>query len=290
MRFFADLGTNPLLVSGLLGGIFASVGCGVIGPYVIVRRIAFLAGAVAHAAVAGIGAVIYLRHHFPDGLSWLEPVHGALAVALLSAVLMGLVQHAARERLDTLIGALWSIGMATGILLARVTPGYQVDLMSYLFGNLAIVARSDVILIAALDAIVIAVLALTHKRLMATAIDAEHTRLQGVGVLATNLVLLALVALTVVALIRVVGLILVIALLTLPAAAAGQFARRMGGLIGLSVLLSLIVVTLPRIGVYGTRVSPESAIVLSAGGLYLAALLLRRGWPRRRTIDVGGRR
>lgn len=276
IRFWEDMAVNPLLLSGLVGGLLAATACGVIGPYVITRRIVFLAGAVAHTAVGGLGAVLFLRHAYAPDLAWLEPIHGALVAALLAAIAIGLVEHVARERMDTLIGALWAIGMAAGILLVKLTPGYHADLMSYLFGNLAIVSAADVRLIAALDAVVLIVVALWHKRLMAVCLDEEQTRLQGVGVLLTNLVLLALVALTVVALIRIVGLILVIALLTLPAATAGQFARRMGPLIGLSVVLCLLVVTIPRAAVYGTRVSPESAIVLAAGGLYLTALVVRR--------------
>jgi zinc transport system permease protein len=280
ISFFRDMSVNPLLVNGFLGGLLASLACGVIGPYVITRRITFLVGAVAHAAVAGIGAVLFLRHEMAPALDGLEPIHGALVAALLAAILVGVVQHHARERLDTLIGALWSIGMAVGILLVKVTPGYHADLMSYLFGNIAVVSESDVRLIAVLDLIVLATVAITHKRLMAVCLDEEFTRLKGVSVLVTNLILLSLVALTVVALIRVVGLILVIALVTLPAATAGHFARRMGPLVLLSTVLCLLVTTLPRASVYGTRVAPESAIVLAAGILYLLALIGR--WLTRR--------
>ena len=267
--FFRDMAVNPLLVTGFLGGVLASLACGVIGPYVITRRIAFLAGAVAHGAVAGIGAVLYLKHEFSPALDGVEPIHGALLAALLAAVLVGVVQHYSRERIDTLIGAIWAIGMAVGILLVKITPGYHADLMSYLFGNIAVVSESDVRLIAGLDVVVIVTVALTHKRLMAVCLDEEFARLKGVSVLMTNLLLLSLVALTVVALIRIVGLILVIALLTLPAATAGHFARRMGPLILISTLVCLLVTTAPRAAVYGSRVAPESAIVLAAGALYL---------------------
>jgi zinc transport system permease protein len=289
ISFFRDMAVNPLLVTGFVGGLLASVACGVIGPYVITRRIAFLAGAVAHAAVAGIGAVLYLRHKLAPSLDGLDPLHGALVAALLSALLVGLVKHFAKERLDTLIGALWSIGMAVGILLVKITPGYHVDLMSYLFGNIAIVSAADVRLIAILDVIVLVTVGLWHKRFMAACLDEEFTRLKGVSVLITNLVLLSLVALSVVALIRIVGLILVIALLTLPAATAGHLTRRMGPMILLSTALCLLVTTLPRAAVYGSRISPESAIVLASGGLYIVAILLHRliRLCRRRATSTG---
>jgi zinc transport system permease protein len=285
ISFFRDMAVNPLLVTGFVGGLLASVACGVIGPYVITRRITFLAGAVAHAAVAGIGAVLYLRHAMAPSLDWLDPLHGALVAALLAALLVGIVQHAARERLDTLIGALWSIGMAVGILLVKVTPGYHADLMSYLFGNIAIVGAADLRLIAVLDAIVLLTVAFWHKRFVAACLDEEFTRLKGVSVLVTNLVLLSLVALTVVALIRIVGLILVIALLALPAATAGHLTRRMGPMVLLSTVLCLLVTALPRALVYGSKIAPESAIVLASGALYITAILLHRlvrGLRRRR--------
>jgi len=275
IRFFSDMAVNPLLLSGLLGGVLAGISCGLIGPYVITRRIVFLAGAIAHIVVGGVGAVLWLRFQLAPSLDWLQPLHGALVAALLAAFVIGLVQHYSRERLDTLIGALWAVGMAVGILLVKFTPGYHTEIMSYLFGNIAVVGREDVILIAVLNAVILLLALLFHKRLVAVCLDEEYARLQGISVLATNLLALSLVALTVVALIRVVGLILVIALLTLPAATAGHFTRRFGGLIVSTVVLCVLLTTVPRMAVYGTRVSPEAAIVLTAAGVYLVSLGLR---------------
>jgi zinc transport system permease protein len=275
------MSVNPLLLSGLVGGVLAGISCGLIGPYVITRRIVFLAGAIAHIVVGGVGAVLWLRFQFAPSLDWLEPLHGALVAALLAAFLIGLVQHYSRERLDTLIGALWAVGMAVGILLVKFTPGYHTEIMSYLFGNIAVVGTDDVILIAVLNVVILALALLFHKRLVAVCLDEEYARLQGISVLATNLLALSLVALTVVALIRVVGLILVIALLTLPAATAGHFTRRFGGLILSTVVLCVLLTTVPRIAVYGTRISPESAIVLAAAGVYLVSLGVRAVVRRR---------
>ncbi|MBU0753855.1 MAG: metal ABC transporter permease [Planctomycetes bacterium] len=270
------MAVNPLLLSGLLGGLLASLACGTIGPYVISRRFVSLSGAVAHTAIGGVGIVVFLRFRFAPGLDDLEPLHGAVIAALVAALLIGLVQHHARESLDTLIGALWSIGMAVGLLLIKFTPGYHVELFSYLFGNIAMVSWADVKLIAVLDLVILVTLLFFHKRLLATCLDEEYAHLQGINVLLTNLVLLSLVALTTVALIRVVGLILVIALLSLPAATAAHFTRRMPRMIVFSVVLSMLLTALPRMAVYGTRLSPESAIILAAGAVYLLTLIYRR--------------
>lgn len=274
MRFFSDMAVNPLLLTGLLGGLLAGLACGVMGPYVVTRRIVFLAGAIAHTAVGGIGAALFLQYRF--GITWMGPMLGALVAALLAALLIGWIQHRERERLDTLIGAMWATGMAVGIMLVKYTPGYQAEILSYLFGNLALVGAADVWLLVGLNAVILGTVALYHKRFQAACLDEEYAGVQGVNVLATNLLLLALVSLAVVAMIRVVGLILVIALLSLPAATAGLLTRRLGPMILVSTILCLVLVTVPRIAVYGTRVAPESAIVLAAAVVYIVVLVWRR--------------
>lgn len=290
MDFFHDMAINPLLLTGLLAGLLASVACGVIGPYVVTKRIVFLTGAIAHMAVGGIGAAIFLRSHFPSALGWFEPFHGAVIAAMLGAVLIGIVHDCARERMDTLIGAMWALGMATGILLVKYTPGYHVELMSYLFGNIAIVQWEDVVRLVVMDAIILVVVALFYKRLMAVCLDEEYARLQGIDTLQTNLLLLTLVALTVVSLMQIVGLILVIALLTLPAATAGHHVKRLGPMMVVATVLSALLTTLPRAMVYGTGISPESAIVLAAGAIYLLSIVSTRMrlFPRSAASGYGG--
>ena len=276
--FFRDMGTNPFLGTGLAAGLLASLACGVVGPYVVTRRIVFLAGAVAHIAVGGIGAAIFLADRFPAALGGFEPIYGAIVASLIAAVVLAVVQDRASERLDTLIGALWSVGMATGILLIKLTPGYHTELMSYLFGNLVFVSPQSVVLLAWLNAAILVIAVIFHRRFLAVCLDAEQARLQGISVLGTQTMLLMLVALTVIALTQVVGLILVIALLSLPAATAGHLVRRLAPMIGVAVALCAVLTTVPRILVYGSGVSPEPAIVLAAAGVYLLSLL----WVRRR--------
>ena len=285
IRFVADMAINPFLLSGLVAGLLASVACGVVGPYVVTRRIVFLSGAIAHIALGGIGASIYAAHRWPETFSRLGPLGGAVLAAIAAAVVLAWLSHRAKERIDTAIGALWSVGMAAGILLIKLTPGYHTELMSYLFGNLAFVSWADVRLIAALNAAVLLTALLYHKRFLALSLDEEQAELQGVDVLRTDAVLLVLVALTVITLTQVVGLILVIALLSLPAAAAARRATRLSGVIALSVLLCAVLTTVPRVMVYGTRLSPESAIVLAAGAIYLLAVVTARfrRSPKQRT-------
>ncbi len=276
MQFFADLGDNPFLLRGLEAGLLASLACGVMGPFVVAKRIVFLAGAIAHIAIGGVGAVIYLRYRFPDLFGELSPIYGAAAVSVLAAVTLAVLHHRVREQLDTIVGAMWALGMAVGILLVKITPGYQTELMSYLFGNLVYVSRDGLVLMIFLDLIIVGAVVLFYKRFFAICLDAEQASLQGVPVLATEIVLMILVALTVIVLTQVVGLILVIALLSLPAATAGRLVTRLASLIWVSIGICAFLTTLPRIAVYGTAISPEPAIVLAAATLYLGAILIQR--------------
>lgn len=277
--FFRDSAANPFLLSGLAAGLLASIACGAVGPYVVTRRLVFLAGAIAHIAIGGVGAAIYLHHTYPATFGWLSPIYGGTAVAVLAAPLLAFLRHRVRERVDTIVGALWATGMAVGILLIKLTPGYYAELMSYLFGNLVYVGRGDVLLLAVLAALVVATVVLFHRRFLAICLDPLQASLQGISVLWTDVVLLLLVALTVICLTQIVGLILVIALLSLPAATAGRLVARLPSMMWLATAISALLTTLPRIAVYGTPVSPEAAIVLSAGAAYLLAAAFGRRLP-----------
>jgi zinc transport system permease protein len=281
IQFLHDMADSQFLVTGLLAGLLASLACGVIGPYVITRRIVFLSGAIAHMAVGGIGAALFLATTAPETFGWLRPVHGATLAALAGAVVVGLIHQRVAERMDTLIGALWSIGMAVGILLIKFTPGYHTELMSYLFGNIVFVSWVDLRLMLVLDALILGTVLVFHKRFLALCLDEEQAQLQGIHLLGTNIALLCVVALTVIVLTQVVGLILVIALLSLPAATAAHHVSRMAPLIAASTGICVVLTTVPRMAVYGTRITPESAIVLAAAGLYLVSVVAT--WLRGRS-------
>jgi len=139
-EFFAALTDPnlPFLRYALLTGIFASIPFGIIGSFVVVRKISYIAGAIAHCVLGGIGFGLYMEKAV--GVTWFGPMQGAVVVALLAAVILAMVSRHARQREDSVIGALWAVGMATGLLFIARTPGY-VDPMSYLFGNILLVSR-----------------------------------------------------------------------------------------------------------------------------------------------------
>ncbi len=216
---------NPFLQMSLLAGFAASITSGIIGSYVVSKRIVFISGSIAHSVLGGMGLCLWLKRVY--GIAWLTPLYGALIAALLSSLLIGWIHLKYREREDTVIATLWSTGMAIGVIFVALTPGYNVELMNFLFGNILWVNQADLQLLFLLDLIVIGTCALFHHRFVAVCFDEQQALLQGVSVRSIYLLLLALIAISVVLLIQVVGAILVIAMLAIPAAMASIVTHRM---------------------------------------------------------------
>jgi zinc transport system permease protein len=279
IEFFRDVAEHAFLQQALLAGVIASVACGVVGSYVVVRRITYLAGGVAHCTLGGIGAAEYLRQM--HGMTWLHPLYGAAVAAVGAALLIGWVNLRARQREDTVISALWAVGMAIGLLFLARTEGYQTDPMNYLFGNILLVSRTELYILVVLDVIVLVTGLLFYNRFLAVCFDQEFAGLRGISVEAHFLLLLALIALTVVVLVAVVGLIMVIALLTLPVAIAGHFVHRLWQIMILASLISMMLTTGGLALSYGPSLPPGALTIALAGGLYLVVAVASRGWAPR---------
>lgn len=247
-------------------GLLASVACGIMGSYVVVRRIVFISGGISHTVLGGMGIAYYYGYN---------PIHGAVVSALIAALVIGFVSLRYHQYEDTLIGALWAVGMAVGILFIYKTPGYNVDLMSYLFGNILMVERESLRLLVYLDALIIFSVLLFYKRFLAVCFDEEYSELQGIGVVTTYLLLLCLIALTVVILIQVVGIILVIALLTLPAATARYYAHSLVHMMILASVLGALFTTSGLIVSYQPNLPAGATIIVIAGLAYLFATILK---------------
>lgn len=263
-EFLSALVTHGFLQHALLAGLLASIGCGVIGTFVVVRRISFLAGGIAHAVLAGMGIV-----YFFGG----QPLYGALPAALLSAILIALINRRYQQYEDTLVAALWSVGIAIGVIFITRTPGYSVDLLGYLFGNILLVTQADLILMAILDGVILLFVMFYYKQLLAICFDEEFARVRGVRVEVMHTLLLCMVALTVVLLVKVAGLILVIALLALPAATAMQFSRSLLKIMALAVLFGGLICTLGLWLSYMPDLPAGATMVITAAIFYIVALL-----------------
>jgi len=253
--------------NAIAAGILVSIACGIIGTYVVTNRIVFISGGIAHAAYGGIGLGYFLG---------INPVFGAIAFSLLSALGMGFVHRRTKERSDTIIGIMWAIGMALGIIFVDLSPGYKADLMSYLFGSILAVPSIDLIIMVFLDLIIISIVAAYYRELQAISFDETFAFVVNVPVDTLYLVLISLVALTVVMTMRVVGLIMVIALLTIPPAIAGMYARDMKTMMIISTILSVIFSVTGLLLSYFLNLTSGATIILVSGTAYFISALLRK--------------
>ena len=217
--------------NALLAGLLASLACGVIGSLVVVNRQVFMAGGVAHAAYGGVGLAFFLG---------LPVLPCTLGFTVLAALTMSLVSFSRIDRSDGIIGIMWAAGMAFGIILMDLTPGYNADLMSYLFGSLLAVPDGDIRLMLALDACILAVAAFWYKDFLSMSFDMEFARSTGVPVRTLYALMQILTAVTVVMVIQVAGLILVIALLTIPPMLAEMYTNSLWRMMALATLASLV--------------------------------------------------
>jgi zinc transport system permease protein len=263
----------PAIRYALIAGVLSSVALGIIGTYVITRRISYIAGAISHSVLGGIGAALYLQVVWH--CRWCDPVYGAMAAALLSALIIGGVSLCAKQREDTVIGAIWSVGMAVGLLFFAKTPGY-VDPMSYLFGDILLLGRRDLHCILALDAVVIVLGVVFYNKFQAVCFDQEFAQLRGVRVNVYYMLLLCLTSLTIVILLRVVGIVLVIALLTLPAAVAGHFARQLWQMMLLAIVACGLFTVVGLAVSYSTNLPAGPVIIVIAAAAYLAVAVGKR--------------
>ncbi len=254
-------------------GLLASVAFGIIGTYVVAKRISNIAGAISHSVLGGIGAGMFCQQVL--GWAWCSPLLGAILSALGSALLIGWVSLYARQREDTVISALWSVGMAVGLLFLAKTPGYT-DPMSYLFGNILLISQYDLWLVLGLNVLVVGVAVFFYHQFLAVCFDEEFARLKGVPTRFFYLLLLCLTALTVVLLVRVVGIVMVIALLTLPSAVAEHFSRRLWQMIALSIVFCMAFTGLGLAYSYVHNLPSGPTIILLAALVFLVVIGFKR--------------
>lgn len=271
MTSFLDaLRTNPLLLSAVLAGIGASIVSGIIGSYVVVKRIVFISGSISHSVLSGIGFCLWLERS--RGITWISPLYGALVAGIISALLIGWIHLRYREREDSIIAALWSIGMAIGVLFISQTPGYSVELTNFLVGNILWVSSSDLYVLFTLDAAILLIVLCLHKRFLAICFDEDQARLQGLKVDQLYLLLLVLAAITIVLLIQVVGIILVMSMLAIPAAIANLLTTRLSGMISIAVLLSICFCFFGTAAAYHLDWPAGATIALLSGTIYVLSM------------------
>lgn len=263
--------------NAILAGIIASIACGVIGSFVVVKRMVSLAGGISHSAFGGIGLGYYLG---------INPLIGAAVFAVGSAAAISRIRNTAHQNTDTLIGAIWSGGMALGILFVYLTPGFAPDLMSYLFGNILLVPFSEIVMMACLVALILAVVFLFYNQLVAVTFDEEYATLMNINSKAVMMLLLVLTALTVVILIQVVGVILVIALLALPAAISREFTDSISKMMILSAILGMVFTTGGIMASALFDLPSGATIIILVSAVYVILLVSKKIAERRRIFGA----
>ena len=253
--------------NALYAGILTSIICGIIGTLIVVNRLVFLAGGIAHSAYGGIGMAFFF------GLPYMV---GAIGFSFVVAMIMAGVSLKAKERADTIVGVLWAVGMASGILLLDLTPGYNVDLMSYLFGSILSVPRSDLVSMAAIGVVILLLVSYFFRDLLAMSYDEEFAQIRGMPVKRLYYMLIGMVAVTVVMVVQVVGLILVIALLTIPPSISEKYTKSLAKMMLCSCFLGMVFTTGGLWLSYRYDMTSGAAIIFLAGVVFFLSLILDR--------------
>ncbi|MFA8342449.1 MAG: metal ABC transporter permease [Rhodothermaceae bacterium] len=270
-EFFSALFNNTFLQNAILAGVLSSIACGITGSFVVVKRISYVGGGIAHAVMGGLGIAYFLN---------LNPLYGALTFAIVSAGIIAFVKLKLNNSEDTVISALWSIGMATGIIFAYITPGYNVDLLSFLFGNILMVSSETLWFLAILDIFILGAVFLFYRQLVYVCFDEEYSTLRGINTEMIYTLLLTLIALTVVILVQSVGLILVIALLTLPSAISALFSKSIFKMIIISIILILSFTMTGFVFAFNYNLPSGATIILISGVGYILAHGLKKLYYR----------
>ncbi len=278
IQFLATLWSYGFMRNALLAGVLVSIACGIIGTLVVLNRIVFISGGIAHAAYGGVGIAYFLGA---------DPVLGAVGFSLLSSLAMGLVHRKEGQRADTIIGVMWAIGMAIGIIFLSLSPGYKADLMSYLFGSILAVSTMDLWLMAGIALLSLVFMLLFYRQLLALSFDQTFATVRNVPVGPLYLAMITLIGLTVVIAMRVVGLIMVIALLTIPPAIANLYLKDMRAIMAVSAALSMLFCTVGLIISYVLNFPSGAVIILVAGLAYVLAALIRSLLLRRQVPEEG---
>lgn len=256
----------PFIRYALFAGLLSSIPFGIIGSFVVVKRMTYIAGAVSHTALGGIGLALYLSTLF--GFTLISPLGGAVIFALFSGVIISLAISFSHARIDTIIGATWSIGMSIGMVFIYLTPGY-IDPMSYLFGNILLISKTNLMIIAALNAVITLCCLLFFNQFVAVSFDKEFAKTRNINIALFETLLILLVSLTVILMISLVGIVMVIALLTLPPAIAGLFTKRMQSLVVVASLLCGLITATGLYLSYLLELPTGSTTVILAGAIYL---------------------
>lgn len=263
----------PLIQNMFLVAAIACLLCGVVGTFVVVKRMVFATGGIAHTSFGGVGLAYYLMSVF--AVSWFTPMLGAILFAVASALIMSIPSISKKIREDSVIGVLWSVGMALGVIFMSLMDRSVVmprSFESILFGDILLVGTEDIKIIAVLTILSLALIALLFRDLQALTFDETHARLSGVNVTVLNMLLYALIALTCVVAMNVVGIVMVIALVAIPAAMANMVSEGLKEMMVASVILSEVMTFFGLILAIGLNLPPGAIVSVVMGVMFIMTI------------------
>ena len=231
MNGILELFNYTFFQHALLGSLFASIACGIIGTYIVTRRLVFISGGITHASFGGIGIGLY------TGIS---PILGAAIFSVLSAFGVEWLSKRKDMREDSAIAVFWTFGMAIGIIFSFLAPGFTPDLSAFLFGNILTITLTDIWMLVILSLILIGFFYFFLTPIIYIAFDREYARSQRIPVRLFEYILMMFIALTIVACLRMIGIVLVISLLTLPQMTANLFTHSFKKIIFMSIGIGFI--------------------------------------------------
>lgn len=260
MDFIQELFQYKFLLNALFAILLAGISCGVIGTYIVTRRLVFLSGGITHTSFGGIGIAYYLQA---------DPILGALVFSVLSALGIDMLSDRSKIREDSAIGILWSLGMAVGIIFIFLTPGYSPNLMSYLFGNILTVTHATIVANLVLDVVLVAVMLLMFRSILCVSFDRDFARTQNIRTKFVTRMMLVLAAVTIVLIIKLMGIMLLMSLLTIPPVIANMFVRQYVHIMLFSILIAVLAGISGLWISYATNFPSGASIIIVLGGLFI---------------------
>lgn len=267
----------PLIQNMFAATVLACILCGTVGAYVVVSRKVAVTGGIAHTTFGGVGFAYYVMSVY--GISWMSPMAGALLFSVVAAVVMVVCRRTDGVREDTVIGALWAVGMAMGVVFMCYMDRSVIVPSSYesiLFGNMLLIDSGKLAVMAAVTAVVMATVLFFYRDFRIITFDRVHARVSGMNVMALDLVLHILMAVTCVMVANVVGIVMIIALMTVPAAIGSLFSRGMAGTMVIGTASAVAMSLLGLLLSLAMDTPPGATVVLVIGAVFAAMLAVRR--------------
>ena len=273
MSIIANIFEYDFLTNAFIASILSGITCGIVGSYIVTRRIVFLSSGITHASFGGLGIALY---------AGIDPLLGALSFASVSSVGIEFASRRGGIREDSVVGIIWSIGMAIGALFMSLRPGYATDLTSYLFGNILLVTPENIVWLSILTVVLIIGSVIWLRRLMYITFDEEYAKSQGINTSLVAYIMAVVIAISIVLSIKVMGIILLLSLITIPTVIANTVTKNFRLITPLSAIIAVVGNVLGFILSYEYDIPTGSCIIFILVLLLIAVKLLTL-WHRRAT-------